>query len=368
MKFGLSKTVEWSGAVSWRGGEPYILPAVPEAHTVAGVLTHRKEAVMMRRLGLVLAGILVVAVALPSPLTAAGFPERDITLVVPWAAGGGTDTRARTVAKNGKKYFGVNVNVVNKVGGTGAVGMNSVATAKPDGYTVAVITFNLSSYRLIGLADLGYKDFDLIALLNRSPAGFSVKADSQFKTMKDLVEYAKANPGVVTVGHSGPGQPWHLSAALVAAKNNLKFTFVPFDGAAPTRTALLGGHITMASSGMDEMLQFYKTKQTRFLAAISPTRNPFFPDVPTIGEAGYPIENPIFDWRGLATAKGTPPEVLKVLRDGFRKAAEDPEYIKLMDDLTLPRAYMEYDKFAEFLGGMETSLGPVLDTVGLLKK
>ncbi|HSB79034.1 MAG TPA: tripartite tricarboxylate transporter substrate binding protein, partial [Candidatus Methylomirabilis sp.] len=292
---------------------------------------------MLRRFGFVLVGVLAIALALPAMAPAAGFPERDITIVVPWAAGGGTDTLARTLAKNGKKYFGVNVNVVNKVGGTGAVGMNSVAIGKPDGYTVAMITFNLSTYRMIGLAELSYKDFDLIALLNRSPAGFSVKADSQFKTLKDLVEYAKANPGVVTVGHSGPGQPWHLSAALMAAKNNLKLTFVPFDGAAPTRTALVGGHITLASTGMDEVLQFYKTKQVRILAAFASTRNPFFPDVPSIAEAGYPIENPIFDWRGLAVAKGTPPEILKVLRDGFRKAAEDPDYIKLMDELTLPR-------------------------------
>ncbi len=323
---------------------------------------------MLRRFGFFLVGILALALMLPSPAPAASFPERDITLVCPWAAGGGTDTLARTLAKNGKKYFGVNLNVVNKVGGTGAVGMNSVATSRPDGYTVGVITFNLSTYRMIGLADLGYKDFDLIALLNRSPAGFSVKADSQFKTLKELVEYAKANPGVVTVGHAGPGQPWHLSAALLAKNYDVKFTFVPFDGAAPTRTALVGGHITMAATGMDEVLQFYKTKQVRILAAVTPARNPFFPEVPSVAEAGYPIENPIFDWRGLGVAKGTPPEILKVLRDGFRKAAEDPEYIKLMDELTLPRAYMESDQFAQFLAGLETSLSPVLDSVGLLKK
>ncbi len=323
---------------------------------------------MLRRM--ISAGAIILAVALfvPAVPAQAAFPERDITLVVPWAAGGGTDTLARTLAKNAKKYFGVNINVVNKVGGTGAVGMNSVATGRADGYTVGVITFNLSTYRMIGLAELSYKDFDLIALLNRSPAGFSVKTDSQYKTLKDLVEYAKANPGVVTVGHAGPGQPWHLSAALLAASHNLKFRFVPFDGAAPTRVALVGGHITMASTGMDEMLQFYKTKQVRMLAAITPTRNPFFPDVPTVGEAGYPIENPIFDWRGLGAAKGTPPEILKVLRDGFRKAAEDPEYIKLMDDLTLPRTYMAHDQFEQFLAGLDKSLGPVLDTVGLLKK
>ena len=97
-------------------------------------------------------------------------------------------------------------------------------------------------------------------------------------------------------------------------------------------------------------------------------RNPFFPEVPTVAEAGFPIENPIYDWRGLAVPKGIPPDILKALRDGFRKAAEDPDYIKLMDELTLPRAYMEYDKFGEFLAGLEKSLGPVLDSVGFLKK
>ena len=322
---------------------------------------------MLRRLGLVLAGVLALALVLPSSAPAA-FPERDITLVISWAAGGGTDTLARTLVKNGKKYFGVNINVVNRVGGTGVVGVNSVATSKPDGYTVGLVTFHLSAYRLMGLSELSYRDFDLIALLNQSQAGLSVKADSQFKTLKDLVEYAKANPGVVTLGHAGPGQAWHLAAASLSQKCNVKFTYVPFDGSAPTRTALVGGHISVAATGMDEVLQFYKTKQLRILAANSPTRHPAFPYVPTFTEAGYPIENPIFDWRGLGVAKGTPPEILKILRDGFRKAAEDPEYIKLMDDLALPRTYMEHDKFEEFLAGMEKSLDPVLDAVGLKKK
>jgi len=321
----------------------------------------------MRKIGFLIVALLAVALLAPAPAKAA-FPERDITLIVPWAAGGGTDTLARTLVKNGKKYFGVNINVQNVTGGTGVIGMNQVARAKADGYTVGLITFNLSTYRLLGQSELSYRDFDLIALLNRSIAGLTVKADSQFKTLKDLVEYAKANPGVVTVGHSGPAGAWHLAGVGIAQNTGVKFTFVPFDGAAPTRTALVGGHITVCSSGMDEVLQFYQTKQVRILAANSPTRHPAFPEVPTMAEAGYPIENPIFDWRGLATAKGTPPEVVKVLRDGFRKAAEDPDYIALMDKLALPRAYLESDKFEEFLVGMEKSLEPTLELVGLLKK
>ena len=322
---------------------------------------------MMRKIGFLVVAVLAVVLLVPAPAKAA-FPERDITLVVPWAAGGGTDTLARTLVKNGKKYFGVNINVVNRVGGTGVVGMDSVVKGKPDGYTVGVITFNLSTYRLLGQSELSYRDFDLIALLNRSQAGLSVKADSQFKTLKELVDYAKANPGVVTVGHSGPAGAWHLAAAAIAQKTGVKFTFVPFDGAAPTRTALVGGHISVCASGMDEVLQFYQTKQIRILAANSPARHPAFADVPTMAEAGFPIENPIFDWRGLGTAKGTPPEILKVLRDGFKKATEDPEYIALMDKLALPRTYMDHQPFEQFLIGMEKSLEPTLEQIGLLKK
>jgi tripartite-type tricarboxylate transporter receptor subunit TctC len=322
---------------------------------------------MLRKLGVLGVALLAAALVLPAP-AAAAFPERDITLIVPWAPGGGTDTVARTLVKNAKKHFGVNINVQNVTGGTGAIGMNQVARSRPDGYTLGLITFNLSTYRLLGQSELSYRDFDLIGLLNRSIAGLTVKADSQFKTLKDLVEYAKANPGVVTVGHSGPAGAWHLAAVAIAHNHKLKFTFVPFDGAAPTRTALVGGHITVCSSGMDEVLQFYQTKQVRILAANAPHRHPAFPDVPTMAEAGFPIENPIFDWRGLGAPKGTPPEVLKVLREGFKKAAEDPEYIALMDKLALPRAFLEHDKFQEFLSGMEKSQEPTLDLVGLLKK
>jgi tripartite-type tricarboxylate transporter receptor subunit TctC len=318
---------------------------------------------------LVIATAAFLGIALLAPaVTAAPFPERDISVIVPWAAGGGTDALARTLAQNGKKYFGVNVTVVNKVGGAGGIGMGSVATAKPDGYTVGVITDYLSLYRLLGMSELSYRDFELIALLNRSAAAISVQASSPFKSLKDMMEYAKANPGVLTVAHAGPGQAWHLAVASLAMKYGIKFTYVPFDSAAPVRTALLGGHVSVATTGIDEVLQFYKTKQLRLLAVNSLSRQPVFPDVPTFAEAGYPIENPIFAWRGLAVAKGTPPDILKALRDGFRKAAEDPDYVKLMDELALPRTYLEAEQFGQFLAETEKSLAPLLDSVGLLKK
>ena len=136
---------------------------------------------------------------------AADFPAKDITLVCPWSAGGGTDTLSRALVKNAKQYFGVNVNVVNKTGGMGAVGMGDVANAKSDGYTVCMLTTQLSTYRLMGLANLSYRDFDLLMLLNRSVGAIAVKADAQWKTIRAKSPSAIPEP----VGHgTWPWRPW----------------------------------------------------------------------------------------------------------------------------------------------------------------
>ncbi|MBI5969265.1 MAG: tripartite tricarboxylate transporter substrate binding protein [Deltaproteobacteria bacterium] len=323
---------------------------------------------MLKKIGLIfMVGALLVVFSATTGL-AQKFPAKDITLIVPWAAGGGTDTIARALVKNAKKYFGVNVNVANKTGGMGAVGMGAAATAVPDGYTIGLITFQLSTYRMMGLADLSYRDYQLIQLLNQSYASISVAPDSKFKTLKDLMEYAKKNPGIVTAGHSGAGGGWHLALASIALQEKIKFNFVPFDGAAPTRIAVVGGHIAVATTGMDEVLQLYRAGQLRILAVNATKRHWLFPDVPTIAEAGYPNPKIIYDWRGLGTPKGVPADRMEILIKGFKNCFEDPEFKKLAHDLGLPLAYRDPKGFEEFLKEMEETLRPALDSVGLLKE
>ena len=321
----------------------------------------------LKKVGIVstlLAMSLIFAFCSPA---AAKFPAKDITLICPWSAGGGTDTISRALVKNANKYFGVNVNVVNKTGGMGAVGMGAVSTARPDGYTVGMITFQLSTFQSMGLAKLSYRDFNLIQLVNQSPAAISVAADSKWKDLKQLMDYAKQNPGIVTVGHSGAGGGWHLAIASIATINGIKFNYVPFDGAAPTRTALIGGHIDCATTGIDEMLQLYKAGQVRILAVNNLKRHALFPDVPTIAEAGFPNPNPILDWRGLAAPKGVPAEQMKILVNGFKQCFNDPEFVKLADQLGLPLTYADPQGFEKFLQGMEETLVPALKSVGLYK-
>jgi tripartite-type tricarboxylate transporter receptor subunit TctC len=131
---------------------------------------------------------------------------------------------------------------------------------------------------------------------------------------------------------------------------------------------VLGGHVTLLATGADEVLQFYKTRQMRFLAVMNEQRHPAFPDAPTLAEAGFGLDQLILDWRGLGAPKGTPAEVTQTLRAGFLKMAEDPDFIRLMDELALPRSLLEGDKFGEFLAGMEKTMEPALKEANLLKK
>ncbi|NIM99850.1 MAG: tripartite tricarboxylate transporter substrate binding protein [candidate division Zixibacteria bacterium] len=295
------------------------------------------------------------------------FPAKDITLICPWSAGGGTDYISRALVRNAKKYFGVNVNVVNKTGGMGTVGMRAVAKARPNGYTVGMITFQLSTYRLMGFANLSYRDYSLIQLINQSPASISVDADSQWTTLKQVMDYAKKNPGIVTAGHSGAGGGWHLALASMAAMNKVKFSYVPFDGAAPTRTALIGGHIDIATTGIDEVFQLYRARKVRILAVNAFERHPLFPKVPTIAEAGFPSPNLVFDWRGLAAPKGVSEDRMKVLVKGFKQCFDSSEFRRLAKELGLPLVYKDPEGFKEFLAGMDKALEPALKSVGLFK-
>ena len=312
--------------------------------------------------------LLICAAMFAFNSSASAFPDKDITLIVPWSAGGGTDTIARALAKSGKKHLGVNVNVVNKTGGGGVVGMGAAKMARPDGYSVGMITFGLSTYKLMGLSDMTFRDFELLQLLNQSSAALSVAADSKFKTLDDLMKYAKENPGIVTLGHTGAGGAWHLSAASLGVLHDTKFNYIPFDGGAPTRTALLGGHVTVAATGIDEVKQLSEAGQVNILAANSLERHPAFPDTPTLAEAGYKLDAPVLDWRGLALPKGVPADRVKVLEAGFKKMFEDPEFVEFTKSVGLMLVYKDADGFADFLGGMEEALKPTLDAVGLLKE
>lgn len=308
-----------------------------------------------------------LGIALAGPALAE-FPQKDITMIVPWSAGGGTDTIARSLVADAENCLGANVNVVNRTGAVGATGMGATASARPDGYTIGLVTFQLSAYEPMGMVDLAPDDFDLLQLINQSAGAISVSSDSQFQTLDDLMKYASENPGVVTVGHSGTGGSWHLSVATLADAHDAAFNYVPFDGSANIRTALLGGHIAVSTSGADEMKQLSEAGEVRILAVVATDRLAGFPDVPTIGEAGYPLESPIYDWRGLAAPRGLPDDVKAKLVEGLKACYDSESFQALAKERAIPLVYADPAGFAEFLNGMDAALRPALDSMGLLAK
>lgn len=296
---------------------------------------------------------------------AADYPAKDVTMIVPWSAGGGTDTIARSLIAEAEDCFGTNINVVNKTGAVGAIGMGATAAARNDGYTIGLITFNLSTYGLLGQADLSYKDFELIQMINQSPGAITVAANSEWQTLEDLMSYASENPGVVTVGHAGTGGAWHLSAEALASEHGAGFNYVPFDGSANVRTALIGNHVAVATTGIDEMKQLLEAGQVRVLAVNALERAEAFPDIPTIAEAGYPLAAPINDWRGLAAPKGVKPEIKDEIIARIKTCYDSEGFQSLAKERGLPLVYKDPAEFETFLADLEASLSVAISNLGI---
>jgi tripartite-type tricarboxylate transporter receptor subunit TctC len=313
---------------------------------------------------LFLSGLLILQ---PGSAMAEKFPSKDITLICPWSAGGGTDTVARALAKNAKKYLGVNVNVVNKTGGGGVVGQTAVAQARKDGYTVGLLADPNHSYMLQGKTKFGfYQGLDPLCMVNWSMTACSVRSDDKrFPDFKTFVEAAKANPGQLTCAISGPGGPWHLTMAVFAKKNELEFTWVPFGGAAKSRTAMIGGHTDFTVTGIDEMLPFYQSKQANIIAYFGPERHPAFSDVPTATELGFPLVSGTF--RLITLPEGAPAEKKEVLLKGFEGCFNDPEFKALMDKLGLVPYWKAGDDLKKVIVDADANLKIGLKAIGLME-
>lgn len=308
-------------------------------------------------------------ILIPMSAVAADFPKKEITLVCPWAAGGGTDTVARALVKNAKKYLGVSINVANKTGGGGVVGQTAVAQARPDGYTVGLLADANHSYFLQGKTRFGFlgNGLDGLCLVNISYTAASIRSsEERFRDFKEFVAYGKKNPEQLTCAISGVGGPWHTTMASFGVKNDLKFVFVPFGGAAPSRTAMIGGHVDFTVTGIDEMLPFYQSGQAKIIVYFADKRHSGFPDVPTAAELGFPHMGGTF--RVISLPENVPAERKTILLKGVKACFNDPEFIKLMEKLGLVRAWKEGDDLNGFMKDSFENMKIGLKAIGLIKE
>lgn len=311
----------------------------------------------------------VLAVAGFASSAAAAFPERPITLVVPWAAGGGTDAVARMVALLLEKEFGQPVNVVNRTGGSGVVGHQAIAQAKPDGYTIGLITLEVNMMHWVGLTDLDYTGFTPLALINTDPAAIHVKTDSKYKTMNDLLADIKANPGKLKASGTGQGGSWHLAlGGLLKSKgiNPLSVGWVPSTGAATALTDLAGGGIDFVSCSLPEAESLSKAGRIRTLVFMDSKRSKVTPDVPTVKEATGSDWTMVL-WRGMAGPKGLPTDIAAKYETALKRIYDSKDYQEFMAKRGFGAVWGNAAEFAAFLAKDNKELGASLKDLGLAK-
>ncbi len=278
---------------------------------------------------------------------AANFPNRPIKLICPWPAGGSSDMVMRAFADSASRILGQQMVVENKPGASGMLGPNELVKAAPDGYTLSQLTIGVA--RLPHMQKMQFdplRDFSFIACLTGYTFGIVVKADSPIKTVKDLVEFAKANPGKFSYGSTGNGTTPHLAVEEFASKAGIRLTHIPFKGSSDGLQALLGGHI-MAHSDATGWAPHVDSGSMRLLATYGSKRTKRWPNVPTLNELGYDTvsDSPF----GIGGPRGMDPAVVRKLQDTFKKTLSDPSVLAALEKYDQPVIYMDSEEYANFI-------------------
>ena len=304
--------------------------------------------------------------ALPGVASAQAYPSRPIKLICPWPAGGSTDAVMRALAESVGKALGGSVLVENKPGASGMLGPNELAKAAPDGYTLSQLTIGVA--RLPHMQKMQFdplKDFTYIACLTGYTFGIVVRADSPIKSIKELVDYAKANPEKFSYGSTGAGTTPHLAIEEFAAKAGIKLTHIPYKGSADGVQAVLGGHV-MSHSDSTGWAPQVEAGNLRLLATYGSKRTRRWPNVPTLQELGFETvsDSPF----GIGAPKGMDPALTKRLHDAFRKTLEDPAVLATFEKYDQSVIYMNTADYTKFIAEQFVKEKVVIERLGLAMK
>lgn len=319
-----------------------------------------------RRVGLTVLLTLLCAVTTVS-YAQEKYPSRPITIVAPFPPGGVADLTARPVAAAMEQVLKNPVVVVNKTGAAGAVGMAFVANSKPDGYNLLMA---LSSISIIPEADKLFErkpaytmdQLIPIALISADPTIFVVSADRPWKNVKEFVDDAKKRPGQISYSSSGVYGTLHMATEMLSHAGGISLKHVPYSGAGPALTAILGGHVDTLASGPAVVIPHIKAGKLRPLAGWGAKRVASLPDVPTFKELGYDIE--FYIWAGLFAPRGTPEPVMKRIRESVRQAVNTPDFKSAMEKLQTPIAYLDAPEFRKFWDKDAKMLAAAIKRVG----
>ena len=295
-----------------------------------------------------LAGVLVLLLLAGNVAAQQAYPTRPVTIVAPYPPRGSADLTARPFAPALERVLKQPVVVVNKPGGGGAVGTQSVAVASPDGYTLLLTVFSISTIpeadRVAGRTPTFTRDqFVPIARLNADPTLVIVRPDTPWKSVKELVEDAKKRPNEILYASAGHFTVSHMAVEIFMQVAGIKLRHLPTTGGGPAMAALLGGHAPLSALSTGAVTPQAKAGKLRVLANSGATRLAAFPEVPTLKELGYDVE--VYLWNGLFAPKDVPAHVLKTLRSAVQQAVQDPEFTKAAEKMQMPPAYLDAVEF-----------------------
>ncbi|PIF40129.1 tripartite-type tricarboxylate transporter receptor subunit TctC [Delftia sp. 60] len=275
---------------------------------------------------------------------AGAWPQRPIELIVPFAAGGGTDVLARALAEVARKHLPQELIVLNRAGASGAVGWTELANARPDGYKIGIITVELTMIPHMGLTKISSDALLPVARLNADPATIAVRADSPYRSIEELIAAARKDEAAVRIGNAGPGSLGHLAAAALQDKAGVKFNHAPYRGANPAVLDLLGGHIEAVAVTPVEVATYVAAGKIRPLAIMAEQRiQAGWEAVPTLKERG--IDLLIGGWRGLAVPRNTPDAVVQTLRKAMALTLKDPVLRETMAKQNMGEGYLDQPEF-----------------------
>ena len=312
---------------------------------------------------------LALAVVLVSGAAPAAYPERPLTLIVPWGAGGGTDATARIIASLLEKELGQPVNVVNRTGGSGVVGHQAIASAPADGYTIGMITVEIGMMHWVGLTELSAVNYDAIGVVNADPAGMHVRVDAPYKSVKDFLAAVKANPGKFKASGTGQGGIWHLALAGLLKDQGLdpgSVPWVPSNGAAPGLQDLVSGGVEVVPCSVPEARSLIDAGKVKGLAIMDANPPALYPGMPTLKkELGSNWT--MAAWRAIAAPKGLPPEAKARLAAALKKVHDSKEFRDFMAARGFGVIWAGPSEAAGFMAKSDADLGGVMKAVGIAK-
>jgi len=317
----------------------------------------------------ILGALCATAMIAASGLAHAAYPERPITLIVPWGAGGGTDAVARLIGVELEKELGQPVNVVNRTGGSGVVGHMAISTAKPDGYTIGIITVEITQMHWQGLTKMTHKDFTPLALVNFDANALLVRSDSPYNTIADVLAAARANPGKLKASGTGQGGIWHLGLARWLVDNQLPgnaVAWVPSSGAAAGLQDLLASGVDMVSCSLPEARALIEGGRVKPLLLMKDSPDGVFPDVPLYKDAAGNHWN-AGAWRGIAGPKDLPKDISDKLGAALQKIYQGKPYQDFLAARGFGALWGNMQEFDAFMTRVDAEMGEVMSAVGLAK-